>query len=206
MGAATNWTSPLPAPDAPDVTVIQSLSLAAAHVQAPVTITRMFPLPPLALNAWSAGANTQSHEEPWLTVSTVDATVTVPVRGGPLFGATVNGTWAGPVLEAAPGVIQGALLEAFHGQPEPVDIDAVPVPPPGATVCESGVTLYVHPPACVMVTVRPPTDSVPCRAGPEFAATEKGTWPLPLPLDDPASVIHGAPLLADQVHPWAPVT
>ena len=206
FGAATNWTSPFPVPDAPAVTVIQSTSLVAVHVQAPVTITRMFPLPPSATEHVVAGTNTHSHGDPWFTVRTLEATVTVPVRGGPLFGATVNGTCAGPLPEVAPTVIQLALLDALQGQPEPVDIDAVPVPPAAATSCEGGVTAYVQPLACATVTVRPPMESVPCRAGPEFAATENGTRPLPLPLEEPPSAIHGAPLVADQEHPWAVVT
>ncbi len=74
-------------------------------------------------------------------MSTIEATVTVPVRGGPLFGATVNTTCAGPVPEAAPTVIQSALLDALHEQPAPVDIDAVPLPPVAATSCAGGVTV-----------------------------------------------------------------
>jgi hypothetical protein len=64
----------------------------------------------------------------------------------------------------------------------------------------------VHPLACATVIVRPPTDNVPCRAGPEFAVTVNGTWPLPLPLDESPSAIHGASLVADQPYPWALVT
>jgi hypothetical protein len=127
-------------PDAPDVTVIQSTLLVVAQVQTPVTITRTFPLPPVAPKLCSGGSNTHSHGDAWLTVSTVDATVTVPVRGGSLLGATIKGTCAGPVPEAAPTVIQAALLDALHGQPAPVAIDAVAVPPVGATSCDGGVT------------------------------------------------------------------
>jgi hypothetical protein len=50
--------------------VIQSTSLAAVHVQAPVTITRMFPLPPLEVKRCDGGAMTQVHDDDWLTVMT----------------------------------------------------------------------------------------------------------------------------------------
>jgi hypothetical protein len=103
-------------------------------------------------------------------------------------------------------VIHGTLLEAFQGQPAPVDMEAAAVPPLATTSCEGGATVYVQPLAWAMVTIRPPRDIVPCRAGPEFAATENCTWPLPLPDDEPPSVIQGAPLAADQVHPWVLVT
>ena len=56
-------------------------------------------------------------------------------------GATIKDTCAGPVPEAAPTVIQAALLDALHGQPAPVAIDAVPVPPVGPTSCDGGVTV-----------------------------------------------------------------
>jgi hypothetical protein len=70
LGAAMNCTRPLPVPDPPAVNVIQSTSLAAVQVQAPVTITRIFPLPPLEPKTCDGGAMTQVHDDDWLMVTT----------------------------------------------------------------------------------------------------------------------------------------
>ena len=51
-----------------------------------------------------------------------------------------------------------------------------------------------------MVKMRPPTVIVPVRAGPEFAATEKLTVPLPVPLAPPVIVIQLALGTACQSH------
>ena len=53
-----------------EVIVIQSTSLAAVHVHAPVTITRTFPLPPLEPKACDGGTKDQVHDDVWLIVTT----------------------------------------------------------------------------------------------------------------------------------------
>src|SRR3954452_6172220 len=120
LGAATNCRRPLPLPLAPPVTVIQSTSLAAVQVHAPVTITSTLPFPPLALSTVDGGASTHVHVDGWLTVSGCPATVSWPLRAGDRFVAAVKGTWPGPVPEAVERVIQSAELVALHGQASPV--------------------------------------------------------------------------------------
>src|SRR3954454_7021323 len=108
LGAATNCRRPLPVPLAPPVIVIQSTSLTAVHVHAPVTMTSTLPFPPLALRTVEGGASTHVHVDGWLTVRSCPATVSWPVRAGAKFTAALNGTWPGPVPEAVDSVIQSA--------------------------------------------------------------------------------------------------
>ena len=67
--------------------------------------------------------------------------VTVPVRGAPVFVATLNPTDALPV-PVAPDVmvIQGEVVSAVHEQVAPVDTLMAPVPPAAPTGCPAGAT------------------------------------------------------------------
>jgi hypothetical protein len=72
------------------------------------------------------------------------------------------------------------------------------VPPSSSKLREDGSIAKVHSPAWFTVSVWPPTDKVPVRAGPVFAATVKATEPLPLPVAPAVIVSHGS--LLDAVH------
>jgi hypothetical protein len=103
-------------------------------------------------------------------------------------------------------VIQLALLDAVHGQPAPVVTDAALLSPAAPTSRAVGVTPYVQPFACDTESVCPAIETFPSRAGPEFAATEKGTCPGPLPPEPAAIVIQADPLAADHAQPCAVAT
>lgn len=67
------------------------------------------------------------------------ATVSVPVRGGPVFAPAVNCTRPSPDPELPEAIVnQGALLLAVHAQPEAVWTFTAPLPPPVGTDCELG--------------------------------------------------------------------
>lgn len=81
-----------------------------------------------------------------VTVTVLDATVTVPVRARPLFAATLNVAVPLPLL-LAPDVIviHDALLWAVQAHPLGADTDTdPPVLPPNGNGCDCSLTVYVH--------------------------------------------------------------
>lgn len=120
------------------------------------------------------------------------AITSVPERPGPFVDATVKLTVPLP-FPLPPDVIEihAALLLALQAQPAAEVTATAPLPPAGATDCDSGDIAKVHASPCVMVTVCPATVSVPERGGPGAAATLNETVPPPLPLPSEAIVIHG---------------
>jgi hypothetical protein len=142
-----------------------------------------------------------------LTVNVCPAIVIVPDRPGPFVEATVKFTVPLPVpLAPAVIVIHDCELAAVHAQPPPAVTVTDPLPPAGATDCESGEIENVHPFPCEIVTVCPAIVSDPDRGGPVSPATLIVTVPEPLPEPPAAIVIHGAPLDALHAHPLAAVT
>jgi hypothetical protein len=130
----------------------------------------------------------------------------VPVR--PVADAeTVKFTDPTPDMPPLVIVIQGTELVAVHPQPEPVMTERLPFSPVNGADTLAGDTLKVQlPVACVMVTVLPPTVSVPVRMAPvPFAATEKLNDPSP---DMPplVTVIQGAKLTGDHAQALPVVT
>src|SRR5437762_7396257 len=111
--------------------------------------------------------------------------VSVPVRGAPLLGATMNSTEALPVPDAPELiVIQGAFETAVHAQLPAAVTATLPGPPASVIDCVVGAIEYVHDGAaadCVTVNACPAIVSVPVRAAPAFALTVNATVPLPLP-------------------------
>ena len=120
------------------------------------------------------------------------AIASVPDRPGPFVDATVKLTVPLP-LPLPPAVIEihGALLLALQAQPAGAATETAPVPPAGATDCDSGDIAKVHASPCVTVTVCPATVSVPERGGPVDAATLNEIVPPPLPFASDAIAIHG---------------
>jgi hypothetical protein len=114
-------------------------------------------------------------------VTTCPPIVAVPVRDGPLVGATVTVTEAGPDPDAGPTEIQSALLEAVHGHPAPEVIATARVPPAASSEYVVGVTVYVHPSDCVTLKCCPAIMRVPARGGPVVGATVKVTVAEPFP-------------------------
>ena len=125
--------------------------------------------------------------------------MSVPLRAGPGFGATENESCAAPVPAREASAIHSALLDAVHGQPPAVVIATDPLPPVPATSWAAGEIEYLQPLACDTLTICPPIDSDPSRAGPVLGATENLVCPLPVPLFAPsARAIHG--VAVDDVH------
>src|SRR5687767_5573866 len=63
VGATVMLTVPLPTPDAPEVTVIQSASLTAVQGQPWSVLTATLKAPPAAPTLWFAGASVQVQTE-----------------------------------------------------------------------------------------------------------------------------------------------
>jgi hypothetical protein len=133
--------------------------------------------------------------------------VSVPVRAGPVVGATANWTVPFPrLLLLLVIVIHDAPLAAVQSHSATVVTPTVPEPPVCATENDSGLMLKLQPELWRTTNVRPPTVSVPLRAGPVFAATANWIVPFPFRLPWLVIVIHGALLVAVQSHPAAVVT
>ena len=130
----------------------------------------------------------------WVTVNVCPPITIVPERDPPVaFVSTVYCTVPFPEPDA-PEVttIHETELTAVQVHPAPAATATDPLPPDIPIVRSRGVSTIVHPDSCVTVTVRPPTETVPLRGGPVFAATERSTDPLPVPLAPALTVIHGA--------------
>ena len=98
---------------------------------------------------------------------------------------------------------QDALLEAVHVHPVGMVTATDPCAPAAATEAPVGAMAAVQTtPACVTVTVSPPTVSVPVRGDRlVFAATLKFTVPSPEPLAPDVMVSHEAELAAVHEQP-----
>jgi hypothetical protein len=145
--------------------------------------------------------------EPWLTVSVRPAMVSVPLRAGPVVGATPNWTVPFPVpLPPLEIVIHGALLVAVHPHSGTVATATAVEPPVLATEYDSELMLKVQPELWRTTNARPPMVSVALRAGPVVGATENWTVPFPFPEPPLVIVIHDAPLDAVHSHPAPVVT
>jgi hypothetical protein len=132
LAAALKATEPLPAPDAPLVTVSQVASLLTAvqaHSAAAVTVVE--PVPPAAVTGCPVGASAYVHgRAAWFTEKVWPAIVSVPLRGVVSgFAAALNATVPLP-LPVAPivTVSQDVLLIPVHEQPDGAVtvVDAVP--------------------------------------------------------------------------------
>lgn len=133
-------------------------------------------------------------------VTLCPATVSVPLRAGPVFGCTVYVTVPLPVpVCPVRSVIQLALLLAVHVQADAaVTPIGVPEPPVAPMLAVVGDTLYEHDvPASVTVICCPAIVRVPVRTEVvELAATEMLTVPLPFPLAPDVMVIQLAVVAA----------
>lgn len=135
------------------------------------------------------------------------AIVSVPERPGPVVAAALNVSVPFPLALAADVIVShAALLVAVQAQPAPAPTVTEPVPPAGATFCESGVIVNVHPCPWAMVTVLPATVIVPDRDGPVVGAALKEMVPDPFPLPPCVIVIHESLLDAVQAQPAAALT
>ena len=209
LAATVKSTVPFPIPDAPAVTVIHELLLAAVHAQPAAVVTAVLPVPPAAGSDWLAGEIVYEHAAACVTVNVLPAAVSVPVRIVPaVLAATVNATVPFPDPDAPPvTVIHVLLLVAVHAQPAAVVTALLPVPPAAGSDWLAGEIVYEHAAACVTVNVLPAAVSVPVRIVPAvLAATVNATVPFPDRDAPPVTVIHVLLLVAVHAHPAAVVT
>jgi hypothetical protein len=135
--------------------------------------------------------------ELWLIANGRPAMVSVPLRAGPVVGATAN--WIVPFPFRLPPlviVIHDALLVAVHSHPGAVVTATVPEPPLLATEYDSGSMLTWHPLPWVTVKTCSPIRRVPIREGPAHASTRNATIPSPVPDVDDVIDIHAVSLCA----------
>lgn len=137
FGVAAKVTLPLPVPLWPDVMVIHAALLVAVHAQPLVVVTATGPpVPPAPPIDTLVGCTENAHATAACdTVNVWPAIVSVPIRAGPVFAATLKVTLPLPV-PVAPDVmvIQDALLAAVQPQPAPaVTATLLPVAPLAST-------------------------------------------------------------------------
>jgi hypothetical protein len=198
VGATANWTVPFPLPLPPLAIVIHDTPLVAVHPHSGAVVTATVPEPPVLATECDSGLMPNVQPELWLIANGRPAMVSVPLRAGPVVGATPNWTVPFPLpLLPLATVIHGALLVAVHPHPAAVVTATVPEPPVLATEYDSGLMLTWHPLPWVTVKTCSPIRSVPIREGPSHAPTRNATVPGPVP--DVADVIdiHAVSLCAD---------
>jgi hypothetical protein len=130
-------TVPLPELLEPLVTVMNESLLTAVQAQPAVPVTVIVAVPPASRigRVVALRVNVQATAPAWLTVTVAPATVNVPVRGMPVFAATVAVTVPLPVLFAPPVIVMKlALLVAVQVQPALAVTGIVIVPPPASAV------------------------------------------------------------------------
>jgi hypothetical protein len=211
FAAAVKVTLPLPVPPAPAVIVSQPSLLAAVQLQPAGAVTAIAGVdgPPAAGTVRLVGLIDTAQPLCCVTVNVCPPIVSVPVRSGLLFTATLNATLPLPV-PVAPAVIvsHGTALVAVQLQVAAAvtAIGGVDAPPAAGTVRLVGLIVTAQPLCCVTVNVCPPMVSVPTLSGLLFVATLNSTFPLPVPLAPAVIVSHGTALVAVQAQLAAAVT
>ena len=185
--------------------------LEAVHVHPAGRVTATEPCAPAAETDAPVGAMAAVQTTPaCVTVTVSPPTVSVPVRGDKLvFAATLKFTVPSPD-PPGPDVMVSHDVEvaAVHEQPVSVSTLTVPLVAAAGTEAVTGEMAKLQAwPAWVTVKVWPAIVIVPVRlAVVGFAVTLYATWPLPLPLPPPLTVIHAAPLVAVHAQPEPDVT
>jgi hypothetical protein len=204
---ASTITAP-PEPLAADG-VIQDAELDAFQSH-PVPVVSVTFCVPAALVVDAAVGDTEKVHgaAAWVTVTVCPAIVTVPVRGDwTVFAGIVSVSAPLPEPPAPDSAIQDDELDADQVHPVRVVTVTSCVPAMYPRNGAAGDTEKVHgAPACVMVTLRPATTTVPVREvrfG--FSSMSSVSAPLPDALGI-ETVIHGTAADADQTQPGAVVT
>jgi hypothetical protein len=187
---------------------MKELLLTAVHEHEGGAETPNEKVPPPAGTLMVCVVTMMSQSATWFTVTVWPAMVRVPVRGPcPPCPETVNVTLPLPVpLAALVTVTKDALLTAVHPHALGAVTVTVAVPPISPNVTDVVDRAYVHASASwFTVTVWPPMVSVPARADPVLAWTEKVTVPLSFPELPELTVMKASLLLAVHAQPvaWA---
>jgi hypothetical protein len=193
------------------VTVSQEALLDAVHVHPVGRVTATEPCAPAAATEAPVGAMAAVQTTPaCVTVNVWPPAVIVPVRGDRLvFAATLKFTVPSPD-PLAPDVMvsHDADVDAVHAQPVSVSTLTLPLVAAAGTEAVTGAMAKLQAcPAWVTVKVWPAIVIVPVRAEVDgLAVTLYATWPLPLPVAPPVTVIQDALLVAVHAQPEAAVT
>ena len=229
LAATVNVTVPLPLPLAPEVTEIQLSPVAAVHAQPSAVVTVTDELVPDAGTDAVVGLTVNEHvlalAAPWLTVTVMSATVSVPLRAPPVFAAMLNDRVPLPLPLDAPLIdIHEALLAADQLHPAPAVTETERDAAAASTLKSSGVAEKVHVGSVggtvggvvggtvggtvgavleswLMVTVRPAIVTDADRSPPLLAATVSVTAPGPLPVAPDVTVTHDSPALDVHAQP-----
>ena len=202
FGSTANCTFPPPEPEPPSVIVIHGTPLTAVHVHPPDVPTETVPTPPEAGIVCDVGLMVKVQPLSCATVTVRPATVTIPVRAGPVLAARVRSTAPFPVPPAVPGAIHAAVLAAVHAHDAPAETSIRAPPPPAPDTMFSGDTTNEQPLSCDTVNVCPAISAVPERGPAVFSWIEIFTVPLPVPEAPELIASQAAPL--DAVHPQPP--
>ena len=202
FGSTANWTFPPPEPEPPSVIVIHGTPLTAVHVHPTAVPTETVPTPPGAGMVCDVGFSVNVQPLSCVTVTGRPATVTIPVRAGPVLAAKVRSTPPFPVPPAVPTIaIHVALLVAVQAHDAAAATSTRVPPPPATGAMFSGDTTNEQPVSCDTVNVCPAIVAMPERGPPMFSWIEIFTVPLPVPEAPELIPSHAAPL--DAVHAQA---
>jgi hypothetical protein len=172
FGSTANCTFPPPEPDPASVIVIHGTPLTAVHVHPADVPTETVPTPPAAGMACDVGLRVNVQPFSCATVTVRPATVTMPVRPGPMLAANARSTAPFPVPPAVPVIpIQPALLAAVHAHDAAAATSTRAPPPLAAAAMFSGDTANEQPVSCDTVNVCPAIITVPLRGGPVLVCT-----------------------------------
>jgi hypothetical protein len=141
LAAAVTRTVPLPVPDDPAVTVIQSVLFeVAVQAQPAVVVTFVVASPPAAGMSTDVGERANAHgAAPCVTVKVRPAMLAVPVRAAPGLPATLSVTDPAPAPDAPEAiVIHEALDAAVHAHEAAAETVTAVVPPAAASVALDG--------------------------------------------------------------------
>src|SRR5215212_7691963 len=101
FGSTLKLTLPPPDPGEPAVTAIQGALLIAVQLHPPDADTGMLPVPPAAGVVADDAPSVTVQPESWLIVTVRPATLSVPLRAGPLFAAAATSMAPEPVPAGA---------------------------------------------------------------------------------------------------------
>lgn len=202
FGSTANWTFAPPEPEPPSVIVIHGTPLTAAHVHPADVPTETAPTPPSAGIVCEVGLSVNVQPLSCVTVTVRPATVTIPVRAGPVLAAKVRSTAPLPDPPALPAIaIHATVLAAVHAHDAAAVTSTRAPPPPAPGAMFSGDTTNEQPVSCDTVNVCPAIVAMPERGAPVFSWIEILTIPLPVPEAPELIPSHAAPL--DAVHAQA---
>ena len=200
-------TTPLPVPELlPEIVINDVCELAThAHPDPEVFVMVTVTVPPFAGTlAWSGEtvkAQVPADAPDWAIVTVRPATLAVPTRAAPALASTASTATPASVPDAPDlTLMNGEALVVVHPQFDPTAAVTVTATSTAEapTDASAGEIVSSHgkdegaPAACVTVSVRLATVTLPCRPSAAFGCTVKRTDPLPVPPAAPVTLMKGA--------------